>query len=156
MLGDGCPPSPVYRTVEVRVPGISQVVTRHAGDAHAFQDQETETTTARRAPNAALGAVAVAVRCLAPNHDRLASRRRPGAIAMWRLRKMTDATHDREYAAVPDVAANFHTLEIEDLELVDGTAYNDPDTPEQRVKMQLRVRTPTHPDESFVVWMSPS
>jgi len=55
---------------------------------------------------------------------------------------------------VPDVADGFHTLAIEFIELVEGTAYNQPDVPETRVKMQLRVETPDEPEERFVAWMS--
>jgi hypothetical protein len=58
-------------------------------------------------------------------------------------------------AAIPEIPADFHLLEIEDIEVVEGTAYNDPDTPEERLKVQLRVRTPGVSDDSFVVWMSP-
>ncbi len=58
-------------------------------------------------------------------------------------------------AAIPEIPADFHLLEIEDIETVEGTAYGDPDTPETRLKVQLRVRTPDVDDESFVVWMSP-
>lgn len=55
---------------------------------------------------------------------------------------------------IPDVADGFHTLAIEFVELVDGTAYNQPDVPETRVKMQLRVETPDEPEERFVAYMS--
>lgn len=58
-------------------------------------------------------------------------------------------------AAIPDVSADFHLLEIEDIEEVEGQAFNDPDTIETRLKMQLRVRTPGVSDDSFNVWMSP-
>jgi hypothetical protein len=55
---------------------------------------------------------------------------------------------------IPDVAEGFHTLAIEFIELVEGTAYNQPDVPETRVKMQLRVETPDEPEERFVAYMS--
>src|SRR4051794_37768881 len=58
-------------------------------------------------------------------------------------------------AVIPEISADFHLREIEDIEEVEGTAFNDPDTPETRLKMQLRVRTPGESDDSFVVWMSP-
>ena len=58
-------------------------------------------------------------------------------------------------ARIPEISADFHLLEIEEIEAIEGTAYNDPDTPETRLKVHLRVRTPGHPDESFIVWMSP-
>ena len=58
-------------------------------------------------------------------------------------------------AAIPDVPADFHLLEIESIDAVEGTAYNDPDTPETRLKVQLRVCTPGVSNESFTAWMSP-
>jgi hypothetical protein len=57
--------------------------------------------------------------------------------------------------AIPDVPADFHLLEIESIDAVEGTAYNDPDTPETRLKVQLRVCTPGVSNESFTAWMSP-
>src|SRR5215204_5744265 len=56
---------------------------------------------------------------------------------------------------IPDVPADFHLLEIEDVETTEGTKYGAPDVPETRIKMTLRVRTPGAPDESFTAWMSP-
>jgi hypothetical protein len=58
-------------------------------------------------------------------------------------------------AVIPNVPAGFHLLEIEDVEVVDGTKYGEPNVPETRIKMTLRVRTPGESDESFTVWMSP-
>ena len=57
-------------------------------------------------------------------------------------------------AVVPTVAADFHLLEIEDMEAIEGTKYGEPDVPETRIKMTLGVRTPGVPQVSFVVWMS--
>ncbi len=57
-------------------------------------------------------------------------------------------------AAIPAVSADFHILEIEDVEAVAGTKYGEPDVPETRIKMTLRVRTPGAPDISFTAWMS--
>ena len=59
-------------------------------------------------------------------------------------------------AAIPPVEEGFHLLEIEAIEAVEGTKYNEPDVPETRLKVQLRVRTPGVSDESFSVWMSPN
>ena len=56
-------------------------------------------------------------------------------------------------AVRPDVKAGFHTLQIEDVDLVDGTKYGT-DEPEPRIRMTLRVRTPDEPQERFVAWMS--
>lgn len=56
--------------------------------------------------------------------------------------------------SIPDVPADFHVLEIEGIEVVQGTTYNDPDTPETRLKVLLGVRTPGVPNESFTAWMS--
>ncbi len=56
---------------------------------------------------------------------------------------------------IPDVPADFHVLEIEHVEETEGTKYGNPDVPEKRIKMTLRVRTLGAPDESFTVWMSP-
>jgi len=58
-------------------------------------------------------------------------------------------------AVIPNVSADFHVLEIEDVETIEGTKYGEPDVPETRIKMTLRVRTPGEPDESFTAWMSP-
>src|SRR4051812_8103015 len=58
-------------------------------------------------------------------------------------------------AAIPSVSADFHVLEIEEVETTEGTKFGEPDVPEMRIKMTLRVRTPGEPDESFVAWMSP-
>jgi hypothetical protein len=57
-------------------------------------------------------------------------------------------------AVIPNVSDGFHRLEIEDVEVVDGTKYGEPDVPEKRIKMMLRVRTLGEPGESFTVWMS--
>ena len=58
-------------------------------------------------------------------------------------------------ARIPDVPDDFHVLEIEDVETIEGTKYGDPDVPETRIKMTLRVRTPGESDERFPAWMSP-
>src|SRR5215211_6067249 len=58
-------------------------------------------------------------------------------------------------AVIPNVSADFHLLEIEDVETTEGTKYGEPDVAETRIRMQLRVRTAGEPDESFVSWMSP-
>ena len=57
-------------------------------------------------------------------------------------------------AVIPKVSADFHLLEIETIEAVEGTKYGEPDVAETRIRMQLRVRTPGEPDESFTAWMS--
>jgi hypothetical protein len=57
-------------------------------------------------------------------------------------------------AEIPEVSDDFHELEIEAIELVEGTKYGEPDVPETRVKMQLRVRTPGEEENSFQAWMS--
>ena len=56
----------------------------------------------------------------------------------------------------PDITAGFHTLAVEFVELEEGTKYGEPDVPETRVKMQLRVETPDEPQETFTAWMSQS
>jgi hypothetical protein len=58
-------------------------------------------------------------------------------------------------AVIPKVSDDFHVLEIEDVETTEGTRFGEPDVPETRIKITLRVRTPGEPDESFVAWMSP-
>jgi hypothetical protein len=58
-------------------------------------------------------------------------------------------------AVIPNVSDDFHLLEIEEVETIEGTKYGEPDVPETRIKMALRVRTPGEPDESFTAWMSP-
>jgi len=58
-------------------------------------------------------------------------------------------------AVIPKVSADFHLLEIETIEAVEGTKFGEPDVSETRIRMQLRVRTPGEPDERFVAWMSP-
>ncbi len=57
-------------------------------------------------------------------------------------------------AQIPNVSADFHVLEIEDVETTEGTKYGAPDVPETRLKMTLRVRTPGESDESFTAWLS--
>src|SRR4051794_15854459 len=71
-----------------------------------------------------------------------------------RRKELTMAIIDNT-AQIPNVSADFHLLEIESVEVVDGTKYGKPDVAETRIRMQLRVRTAGEPDESFVVWMSP-
>ena len=58
-------------------------------------------------------------------------------------------------AQIPNVSADFHVLEIEGVETVEGTKYGEPDIPETRIRMTLRVRTPGEPDERFVAWIVP-
>lgn len=58
-------------------------------------------------------------------------------------------------AVIPNVSADFHLLEIEDVETIEGTKYGEPNVPETRIKMPLRVCTPGEPEERFTVWMSP-
>lgn len=55
---------------------------------------------------------------------------------------------------IPDVAEGFHILAVEFVELVQGTAYNQPDVPEMRLKMQVRIETPDEPEARFDAWMS--
>lgn len=57
-------------------------------------------------------------------------------------------------AVIPNVSDDFHLLEIEDVETTEGTKFGEPDVPETRIKMTLRVRTPGEPDERFTAWMS--
>src|SRR5215218_1280277 len=57
---------------------------------------------------------------------------------------------------IPNVSADFHVLEIEGVETFEGTKYGEPDVPEMRLKMTLRVRTPGESDERFTAWMSPN
>jgi hypothetical protein len=52
-------------------------------------------------------------------------------------------------AVIPSVPAGFHLLEIEDVEVVDGTKYGEPNVPEKRIKMMLRVRTPGETEPPF-------
>ena len=69
-------------------------------------------------------------------------------------RKETTMAVIENTTVIPDVPADFHVLEIEDVEAVAGTKYGEPDVPETRIKMTLRVRTPGAPDERFTAWMS--
>jgi hypothetical protein len=55
---------------------------------------------------------------------------------------------------IPEVTEDFHTLAIEFVDLVEGTKYGEPDVPEIRIKMQLRVETPGEEQQRFAVWMS--
>ena len=52
-------------------------------------------------------------------------------------------------AQIPNVSADFHQLEIESVEAVDGTKYGEPDVAEPRIRMQLRVCTPGESEPSF-------
>jgi hypothetical protein len=56
---------------------------------------------------------------------------------------------------IPQVPASFHVLEVEDVELVESKSFDDPTTLEERLKIQLRVRTPGVDDESFYAFMAP-
>ncbi len=55
----------------------------------------------------------------------------------------------------PAVKPAAHLLEIEAVEMVQGTKYGT-DEPEDRLKLSLRVRTPGHPTEGFPSWTSTS
>ncbi len=55
---------------------------------------------------------------------------------------------------IPQVTADFHLLKIEAIELVEGTKWGEPEVPETRVKMTVRVMTPDEESVSFAVWMS--
>ncbi len=55
---------------------------------------------------------------------------------------------------IPDVSDDFHLLEIDAVELVEGTKYGEPDVPETRVKMALRVVTPGEEEVTWSAWMS--
>ena len=59
-------------------------------------------------------------------------------------------------ARVPEVSDDFHTLEVEDVTLIDGIKFGTQDVPETRVQVQLLVRTPGEPDESSNAFMSTS
>jgi hypothetical protein len=58
-------------------------------------------------------------------------------------------------AVIPNVPDDFHLLEIEEIDVDEGPKYGEPDVIEERLKVQLRVRTPGEAGESFAVWMSP-
>jgi len=58
-------------------------------------------------------------------------------------------------AMIPQISADFHLLEVESVEATQGPKFNDPDTLEDRLRVQLRVRTQGESDDSFHVWMSP-
>ena len=58
-------------------------------------------------------------------------------------------------AVIPQVSAEFHLLEIEAIAVVEGTKFGEPDVLEERLKVQLRVRTPGEANETFTAWMSP-
>jgi hypothetical protein len=58
-------------------------------------------------------------------------------------------------AVIPQISADFHLLEIEEIAVVEVPKYGEPDMLEERLKLQLRVCTPGEADESFAVWMSP-
>ena len=58
-------------------------------------------------------------------------------------------------ATIPQVSDDFHVLEVESIEVVQGTRFGEPDIAEDRIRMELRVRTAGESDESFSVWMSP-
>ncbi len=57
-------------------------------------------------------------------------------------------------AAIPEIPADFHLLEITDIEVLQLPSYKNPDVIEDRINMQLRVRTEGESDDSFVAWMS--
>ena len=57
-------------------------------------------------------------------------------------------------SAIPVIEAGIHTLEIEAIQSVTSPSFDDPTQMEERLKVQLRVRTPGAEDESFSVFMS--
>lgn len=58
-------------------------------------------------------------------------------------------------STIPDIPPGWHLLEIEDIELTQGPSFDDPTKTEDRLRMQLRIRTPGVNDDSFHVFMSP-
>ena len=58
-------------------------------------------------------------------------------------------------STIPDIPSGWHLLEIEDIELTQGTSFDDPTKTEDRLRVQLRIRTPGVDDDSFHVFMSP-
>ena len=58
-------------------------------------------------------------------------------------------------STIPDIPPGFHLLEIEDSELTQGPSFDDPTKTEDRLRVQLRIRTPGVEDDSFHVFMSP-
>jgi hypothetical protein len=58
-------------------------------------------------------------------------------------------------STIPDIPTGWQILEIEGIELTQGPSYDDPTKPEDRLRVQLRIRTPGVDDDSFHVFMSP-
>jgi hypothetical protein len=58
-------------------------------------------------------------------------------------------------STIPDISPGWHVLEFEDFELTQGPSFDDPTKTEDRLRVQLRVRTPGVEDDSFHVFMSP-
>ena len=61
----------------------------------------------------------------------------------------------KNQSTIPDIPSGFHLLEIEDIELTQGPSFDDPTKTEDRLRVQLRIRTPGVDDDSFHVFMSP-
>jgi hypothetical protein len=58
-------------------------------------------------------------------------------------------------STIPDIPPGWHLLEIEDVQLIQGPSFDDPTKTEDRLRVQLRIRTPGVDDDSFHVFMSP-
>jgi len=58
-------------------------------------------------------------------------------------------------STIPVIPSGWHVLEIEDIELTQGSSFDDPTKTEDRLRVQLRIRTPGVDDDSFHVFMSP-
>jgi hypothetical protein len=83
----------------------------------------------------------------------------PADVAMARTPNDEERIHTmvvlHNTSAIPAIEAGFHTLEIEDVQPVSSPSFDDPTQMEERLKVQLRVRTHGVADESFSVFMSP-
>jgi len=55
----------------------------------------------------------------------------------------------RDTGNIPQVSEGYHTLRIVSSQLVDGTAYNQPDVPETKLEMTFEVITPDEPRTTF-------
>jgi hypothetical protein len=58
-------------------------------------------------------------------------------------------------STIPDIPTGWQILEIEGIELTQGPSFDDPAKTEDRLRVQLRIRTPGVNDDSFHVFMSP-
>ena len=58
--------------------------------------------------------------------------------------------------SIPAISATFHTLQVEGVDAVIGSKYAEPETPETRLRVTLRVKTPGESGETFTTWMSTS